>query len=110
MEAVRVRSYKIKFIQVHHKESATFMACAYAKYTGKLGMCLATSGPGSIHLLNGIYDAKLPNHNILKKAADLLNNIKEIYSFNYKRRIKPRRNCCNSIIRYCKEANLIELV
>jgi pyruvate dehydrogenase (quinone)/pyruvate oxidase len=57
MEALRVRSNKIKLIQVRHEESAAFMACAYAKYTGKLGVCLATSGPGGIHLLNGIYDA-----------------------------------------------------
>src|SRR5439155_20217100 len=48
----------IRFIQVRHEESAAFMACAYAKYTGKLGVCLATSGPGGIHLLNGLYDAK----------------------------------------------------
>jgi thiamine pyrophosphate-dependent acetolactate synthase large subunit-like protein len=41
------------------EEAAAFMACAYAKYTGKLGVCLATSGPGSIHLLGGLYDAKL---------------------------------------------------
>jgi pyruvate dehydrogenase (quinone)/pyruvate oxidase len=45
--------------QVRHEEAAAFMACAYAKYTDKLGVCLGTSGPGSIHLLNGLYDAKL---------------------------------------------------
>ena len=65
MEALRVRSNKIKFIQVRHEESAAFMACAYAKYTGKLGVCLATSGPGGIHLLNGIYDAKLDSQPVL---------------------------------------------
>src|SRR6202035_271198 len=59
MEALRTRQDKIRFIQVRHEESAAFMACAYAKYTGKLGCCLATSGPGVIHLLNGLYDAKL---------------------------------------------------
>src|SRR5213595_1577007 len=59
MEALRVRQDKIRFIQVRHEESAAFMACAYAKFTGKLGVCLATSGPGGIHLLNGLYDAKL---------------------------------------------------
>jgi pyruvate dehydrogenase (quinone)/pyruvate oxidase len=61
MEALRTRQDKIKFILVRHEESAAFMACAYAKYTGKLGACLATSGPGAIHLLNGLYDAKLDN-------------------------------------------------
>jgi pyruvate dehydrogenase (quinone) len=61
MEALRKRQNKIKFILVRHEESAAFMACAYAKYTGKLGACIATSGPGAIHLLNGLYDAKLDN-------------------------------------------------
>src|SRR5438045_165075 len=59
MEALRKRADKIKFIQVRHEEAAAFMACAYAKYTGKLGVCIATSGPGGLHLLNGLYDAKL---------------------------------------------------
>src|SRR5262245_908820 len=57
MDALRRRQDKIRFIQVRHEESAAFMACGYAKYTGKLGVCLATSGPGGIHLLNGLYDA-----------------------------------------------------
>jgi pyruvate dehydrogenase (quinone)/pyruvate oxidase len=59
MEALRTRQERIRFVQVRHEESAAFMACAYAKFTGKLGVCLATSGPGAIHLLNGLYDAKL---------------------------------------------------
>ena len=49
---------KIKFIQARHEEMAAFMACAHAKFTGEVGVCLATSGPGAIHLLNGLYDAK----------------------------------------------------
>jgi pyruvate dehydrogenase (quinone)/pyruvate oxidase len=65
MEALRERRDKIRFIQVRHEESAAFMACAYAKYTGKLGVCLATSGPGGIHLLNGLYDAKLDGQPVL---------------------------------------------
>ncbi|HVA47537.1 MAG TPA: thiamine pyrophosphate-binding protein [Pirellulales bacterium] len=44
---------QIRFIQVRHEEGAAFMACAYAKFTGKLGVCLSTSGPGAVHLLNG---------------------------------------------------------
>src|SRR4030088_3252689 len=59
MEALRVRQDKVRFIQVRHEESAAFMACGYAKFTGRLGVCLATSGPGEIHLLNGLYDAKM---------------------------------------------------
>jgi pyruvate dehydrogenase (quinone)/pyruvate oxidase len=58
IEALRQRQGKIRFILVRHEESAAFMACAYAKYTNKLGACVATSGPGAIHLLNGLYDAK----------------------------------------------------
>ncbi len=59
MEALRQRADQIRFIQVRHEEAAAFMATAYAKYTGRLGCCVATSGPGAIHLLNGLYDAKL---------------------------------------------------
>lgn len=65
MEALRKRRDKIRFIQVRHEEAAAFMACAYAKHTGKLGCCLATSGPGGIHLLNGLYDAKLDGQPVL---------------------------------------------
>lgn len=65
MEALRQRQDKIRFIQVRHEESAAFMACGYAKYTGRLGVCLATSGPGGIHLLNGLYDAKLDGQPVL---------------------------------------------
>ena len=61
IEALRQRRDKIRFVLVRHEESAAFMACAYAKYTGKLGACVATSGPGAIHLLNGLYDAKADN-------------------------------------------------
>ena len=65
MESLRQRQDKLRFVQVRHEESAAFMACGYAKYTGKLGVCLATSGPGGIHLLNGLYDAKLDGQPVL---------------------------------------------
>jgi pyruvate dehydrogenase (quinone) len=65
MESLRTHREQIRFVQVRHEESAAFMACAYAKYTGKLGVCLATSGPGGIHLLNGLYDAKLDGQPVL---------------------------------------------
>ena len=54
-----------QFIQVRHEEMAAFMACAHAKFTGELGVCMATSGPGAIHLLNGLYDAKLDHQPVL---------------------------------------------
>lgn len=65
MESLRNKQDKVRFIQVRHEESAAFMACGYAKYTGRLGCCLATSGPGGIHLLNGLYDAKLDGQPVL---------------------------------------------
>ncbi len=64
-EALRVRQDRIRFIQVRHEEAAAFAACGYAKYTGRLGVCLATSGPGGVHLLNGLYDAKCDGQPVL---------------------------------------------
>jgi pyruvate dehydrogenase (quinone) len=65
MESLRARRDEIRFVQVRHEEVAAFAACGYAKFTGRLGVCLATSGPGGIHLLNGIYDAKLDGQPVL---------------------------------------------
>ncbi|MDF9797096.1 pyruvate dehydrogenase (quinone) [Catalinimonas alkaloidigena] len=56
---------KIEFIQTRHEEMASFMACGHAKFTGEVGMCLATSGPGAIHLLNGLYDAKMDHQPVV---------------------------------------------
>ena len=77
MEALRKRREEIRFVHVRHEEAAAFMACAYAKFTGRLGVCLATSGPGGIHLLNGLYDAKLDGQPVLAitglPVSDLIN-------------------------------------
>ncbi|MGB7134693.1 MAG: thiamine pyrophosphate-dependent enzyme [Acidobacteriaceae bacterium] len=64
-EALRQQKDRIRFIHMRHEESAAFAACAYAKFTGRLGVCIATSGPGGIHLLNGLYDAKMDGHPVL---------------------------------------------
>jgi pyruvate dehydrogenase (quinone) len=64
-EALRTHQDKIQFVQVRHEEAAAFAACGYAKYTGSLGVCVATSGPGGIHLLNGLYDAKYDSQPVL---------------------------------------------
>jgi pyruvate dehydrogenase (quinone) len=64
-EALRRHQDKIKLVLVHHEEAAAFMACAHAKTTGNLGVCIATSGPGGVHLLNGLYDAKLDHQPVL---------------------------------------------
>src|SRR6202035_5259585 len=58
MDALRRRQDKSRFVLVRHEEGAAFMASGYAKLTGKLGVCLSTAGPGAVHLLNGLYDAK----------------------------------------------------
>jgi pyruvate dehydrogenase (quinone) len=56
---------KMQFVQVRHEEMAAFMACAHSKFTGEVGVCAATSGPGAIHLLNGLYDAKLDHQSVV---------------------------------------------
>jgi pyruvate dehydrogenase (quinone) len=65
MGALQRAGDAIEFIQVRHEEMAAFMACAHAKWTGEVGVCLATSGPGAIHLLNGLYDAKLDHQPVV---------------------------------------------
>ena len=97
MEALRTRQDHIRFVQVRHEEAAAFMACGYAKYTGKLGVCLATSGPGAIHLLNGLYDAKMDGAPVLaltgqtyhdligtryQQEVDLLSLFKDVAVYN----------------------------
>ncbi|HEX3704075.1 MAG TPA: thiamine pyrophosphate-dependent enzyme [Vicinamibacterales bacterium] len=97
MEALRSRQDRLTFIQVRHEEAAAFMACAYAKFTGRLGVCLATSGPGAIHLLNGLYDAKMDGAPVLaitgqtyhdlmgshyQQEVDLLSLFKDVAVYN----------------------------
>src|SRR5438477_5285799 len=97
IEAFRKRQDRIRFIQVRHEEAAAFAACGYAKFTGRLGVCLATSGPGAIHLLNGLYDAKLDGvpvlaitgqtyHDLMgmhyQQEVDLLALFKDVAPFN----------------------------
>jgi pyruvate dehydrogenase (quinone)/pyruvate oxidase len=76
MEALRTRQERVRFVQVRHEEAAAFMACAYGKYTGRLGCCLATSGPGGIHLLNGLYDAKLDQSPVLAITGQTYSDLK----------------------------------
>src|SRR5438552_377155 len=80
MEALRTRKDKIRFVQVRHEEAAAFMACAYAKYTGRLGVCLATSGPGGLHLLNGLYDAKLDGQPVLAITGHHFHDLIDTYA------------------------------
>jgi 2-succinyl-5-enolpyruvyl-6-hydroxy-3-cyclohexene-1-carboxylate synthase len=64
-EGLRRHQDQLKFIQVRHEEAAAFAACGYTKFTGRLGVCIATSGPGGVHLLNGLYDAKCDGQPVL---------------------------------------------
>src|SRR5437868_4203224 len=97
MEALRTRQDRVSFVQVRHEEASAFMACGYAKYTGRLGVCLATSGPGAIHLLNGLYDAKMDGAPVLaltgqtyhdligtryQQVVDLLSLFKDVAVYN----------------------------
>src|SRR5947207_2538698 len=97
IEALRQRRDRIQFLLVRHEEAAAFMASGYAKFTGRLGVCLATSGPGAIHLLNGLYDAKLDGvpvlaltgqtyHDLLgshyQQEVDLLSLFKDVAVFD----------------------------
>ena len=65
MAALARADHGIEFVQPRHEEAAAFMACAHAKFTGQVGVCIATSGPGAIHLLNGLYDAKLDHQPVV---------------------------------------------
>jgi pyruvate dehydrogenase (quinone) len=80
MEALRKRQGTIRFVQVRHEEAAALTACGYAKYTGKLGVCLATSGPGGIHLLNGLYDAKLDGQPVLAITGHHFHDLIDTYA------------------------------
>src|SRR5271155_1813147 len=63
--ALRRHQDELRFVQTRHEEMASFMACGHAKFTGEVGVCLATSGPGAIHLLNGLYDAKMDHQSVV---------------------------------------------
>jgi len=78
-EALRTRQDKLKLVLVRHEESAAFMACAHAKFTGKLGVCLATGGPGGIHLLNGLYDAKYDGQPVLAITGSAAHDLSGTY-------------------------------
>src|SRR5919108_4809972 len=65
MEALRTRRGQIRFVHVRHEEAAALAACAYAKFTGRLGVCMSTAGPGAVHLLNGLYDAAVDQAPVL---------------------------------------------
>lgn len=79
VEALRKKQDQIQFIHVRHEESAAFMAAAYAKYTGKIAACLTTGGPGAIHLLNGLYDAKVDGQPVLAITGNTQHDLMNTY-------------------------------
>jgi pyruvate dehydrogenase (quinone) len=72
--AEKTAAKKIEFVQARHEEMAAFMASAYAKFTGELGVCMATSGPGATHLVTGLYDARLDHVPVLAIAGQQSRN------------------------------------
>src|SRR6201997_1969599 len=94
MEALRKRQERVRFVQVRHEEAAAFMACGYAKFTGRLGVCLATSGPGGIHLLNGLYDANLDGPPVLAITGMQFHHIIGTFSQQDVALDKLFDNCC----------------
>lgn len=117
IEAFRERRDKIRFIQVRHEEAAAFAACAYSKFSGKLGVCVATSGPGAIHLLNGLYDAKMDGAPVLaltgqqysdllgtdyQQEVNLLSLYEDVAAFN--QQVQGSTDVYNLVNRACRVA------
>jgi pyruvate dehydrogenase (quinone) len=113
--ALRRNGDRPRFVQTRHEEMAAFMACAHAKFTGEVGVCMATSGPGAIHLLNGLYDAKLDHQPVLaivgqtfvtamggdmQQEVDLLSLYKDVASAYVQQCNEP------STIRHCLDRAL----
>lgn len=80
MEAIRTHADRVRFIQMRHEESAAFAAVAHAKLTGRLGCCLATTGPGGTHLLTGLYDAKLDRAPVLAITGSPYHDLSDSYT------------------------------
>src|SRR3954468_18858682 len=117
----------IDYVQVRHEEMAAFMACAHAKFTGEVGICLATSGPGAIHLLNGLYDAKLDHAPVVaivgqsatsvlgghfQQEVDLLNLFKDVAAEYVQQVNSPAaaRHCIDRAIRIAKDQRTVTCV
>src|SRR3954466_14222160 len=117
----------IKFTQVRHEEMAAMMACAHAKFTGEVGVCLATSGPGAIHLLNGLYDAKMDHAPVVaivgqsatsvlggdfQQEVDLQNLFKDVAKEFVQQVNSPAaaRHCIDRAVRIAKDQRTVTCV
>ncbi|HEY6539222.1 MAG TPA: thiamine pyrophosphate-requiring protein [Candidatus Dormibacteraeota bacterium] len=125
--ALRRRQDQLRFIQVRHEEQAAFMAAGHAKFTGEVGICMATSGPGAIHLLNGLYDAKLDHQPVvaivgqtfvsamggdMQQEVDLLSLYKDVASAYVQQANEPStiRHCLDRAIRIAKAEHTVTCV
>ncbi|MFZ0216742.1 MAG: thiamine pyrophosphate-requiring protein, partial [Candidatus Dormiibacterota bacterium] len=125
--ALRRHQAEVRFIQVRHEEQAAFMACGHAKFTGQVGVCMATSGPGAIHLLNGLYDAKLDHQPVvaivgqtfvkamggdMQQEVDLLSLYKDVASAYVQQVNDPStiRHCIDRALRIAQAERTVTCV
>src|SRR3954449_396742 len=90
-----------ELIQVRHEEMAAFMACGHAKFTGEVGVCMATSGPGAIHLLNGLYDAKLDHQPVVAIVGQ---QVRTALGSNFQQEVdllSLYKDVANEFVQYC---------
>jgi pyruvate dehydrogenase (quinone) len=125
--ALRRQGDRIRFVQTRHEEMAAFMACGHAKFTGRVGVCLATSGPGAIHLLNGLYDAKVDHQPVvaivgqtfvsalggdMQQEVDLLSLYKDVASAYVQQCNDPStiRHCIDRALRIAQAERTVTAV
>ncbi|HVA21711.1 MAG TPA: thiamine pyrophosphate-requiring protein [Candidatus Micrarchaeia archaeon] len=125
--ALRHHQDRLRFVQVRHEEQAAFMACGHAKYTGQVGVCMATSGPGAIHLLTGLYDAKLDHQPVvaivgqtfvtamggdMQQEVDLLSLFKDVASAFVQQANTPStiRHCLDRALRIAQSEHTVTCV
>ena len=100
--ALRRHQEHLRFVQTRHEEMAAFMACGHAKYTGQVGVCLATSGPGAIHLLNGLYDAKLDHQPVVAIVGQ---TFVRALGGSFQQEVKLLQLYSDVASAYCEQAN-----
>ncbi|PZS39903.1 MAG: thiamine pyrophosphate-requiring protein, partial [Pseudonocardiales bacterium] len=100
--ALRRHQDRLRFIQTRHEEMASFMACGHAKFTGQVGVCMATSGPGAIHLLNGLYDAKLDHQPVVAIVGQ---TFVRALGGHFQQEVKLLQLYSDVASAYCEQAN-----
>jgi Thiamine pyrophosphate-requiring enzymes [acetolactate synthase, pyruvate dehydrogenase (cytochrome), glyoxylate carboligase, phosphonopyruvate decarboxylase] len=100
--ALRRHEDRLRFVQTRHEEMAAFMACGHAKFTGEVGVCMATSGPGAIHLLNGLYDAKLDHQPVVAIVGQ---TFVRALGGSFQQEVKLLQLFSDVASAYCEQAN-----